>query len=278
MNILSLQSEVVYGHVGQRAARFALERLGHTVWSMPTVILSNHTGYAKVEGETVGADLLRKLSAGLDANGWLTGCDAILSGYLGSATQADVLAEIVRKVKRAKPRAIYCLDPVFGDAGRAYAKPGVAEAMARTLLPLADIVTPNAFELSSLTSVPTRDSEEALAAARRLSRPVVAGTSIPDGADRIGTLVVEKDEAWFATTPLLGNVPHGAGDLFAALFLAAKLEGHSLHDCVLRSTASVFVVLEKSVAAGSAEMLLVKAQDVLLDPPARDDIYVKRMG
>src|SRR5215469_1050322 len=157
MNILSIQSEVVYGHVGQGAARFALQRLGHEVWAVPTVLLSSHAGYAKVEGEAIAPGLMGRLIDGLDANEWLKSCDGVLSGYLGSAAQADVVADTVGRVKARHPKAIYCLDPVFGDNGRAYAKPGVAEAMARHLLPLADIVTPNAFELSSLTSTPVRN-------------------------------------------------------------------------------------------------------------------------
>src|SRR5271156_5640950 len=186
MNVLSIQSDVVYGHVGNAAARFALQRLGHEVWAVPTVLLSSHAGYAKVGGESLSADLLRRLVDGLDANGWLGSCDAILSGYLGHADHAGVVADAVRRVKAAKRDALYCLDPVFGDAGRAYAKPGVAEAMARELLPLADIVTPNAFELTSLASVPIHNAGDAREAARRLGRPLVVATSVPDGERRIG--------------------------------------------------------------------------------------------
>src|SRR5580704_4047127 len=119
MNVLSIQSEVVYGFVGQRAARFALQRLGHDICAMPTVILSNHTGYAHVEGDTMPPDFIFRLTAGLIANGWLGKCDAVLSGYLGSAAQAEIVGDIVRKVKAANSKAIYCLDPVFGDNGRA---------------------------------------------------------------------------------------------------------------------------------------------------------------
>ena len=147
--------------------------LGHEVWALPTVLLSSHAGYAKVGGESLSADLLKRLIDGLDANGWLGRCDAVLSGYLGHADHASVVADAVRRVKAANRNAFYCLDPVFGDAGRAYAKPGVAEAMARELLPLADIVTPNVFELSSLTSVAIRNADDALVAAKRLGRPVV---------------------------------------------------------------------------------------------------------
>ncbi|HUO92268.1 MAG TPA: pyridoxal kinase PdxY [Rhizomicrobium sp.] len=267
MNVLSIQSDVVYGHVGNAAARFALQRLGHEVWAVPTVLLSSHAGYAEVGGESLSADLLRRVIDGLDANGWLGSCDAILSGYLGQADHASVVANAVRRVKAANRHAVYCLDPVFGDAGRAYAKPGVAEAMARELLPLADIVTPNVFELSSLTSVAIRDANDALVAAQRLGRPIVLVTSVPAGDDRIGTLAVSKDEVWLASTPLLANPPHGSGDLMAALFLAHHLAGFSLKESLAKTAASVFAILEKSVTAGSHEMLLIQLQDALVAPP-----------
>lgn len=278
MNVLSIQSEVAYGYVGQRAARFALQRLGHDVWAIPTVILSNHTGYRHVGGNAIPVELMASLIDAMQENGMFAHCDAVLSGYLGSAGQAALVSETVRRVKTANPKAIYCLDPVFGDDSRAYAKPGVAEAMARHLLPLADIVTPNAFELTSLASLPVRNKSEALAAARRLGRPLVVATSVPAGADRLGALVVDSHEAWFVSTPRLENAPHGAGDLFAALFLATRLEGRDLRDCLVRATSSVFAVLEKSVAAASNEMLLIQSHEVLLNPPMRTDIRVEQVG
>lgn len=263
MNILSIQSEVVYGHVGNAAARFALQRLGHEVWAVPSVLLSSHAGYAIVAGEPVAADLMSRLIGGLEANGWLARCDGVLSGYLGQADQADVVADAVRLVKRRNARALYCLDPVFGDDGRAYAKHGVAEAMAKTLLPLADIVTPNAFELSSLAGVPVRNWEEALEAARRLGRPLVLATSVPDGEGQIGTLAVAPDEAWFATTPRLENVPHGAGDLLAALFLGRRLQNRDIAEALALSVATVFQILEESVRLGASEMALVAGQKII---------------
>jgi len=276
MHVLSFQSEVVYGHVGNSAARFALQRLGHEVWALPTVLLSNHAGYPHVAGESTSTDLLRRLIDGLDANGQLARCDTVLSGYLGHADHAAVVAGAVRRVKAANPNAIYCLDPVFGDAGRAYAKPGVAEAMARELLPLADIVTPNAFELSSLASVPIRKADDAREAARRLGRPLIVATSVPDGAGRIGTLAASRDEAWLASTPLLENVPHGSGDLLAALFLAHRLGRRSLQDALARTTASIFHILFESVKARSPEMLLIEHQDALVEPPASSEFLEMR--
>jgi pyridoxine kinase len=277
MNILSLQSEVVYGHVGQGAARFALQCLGHEVWAVPTVILTSHAGYARVEGETVSAELMRRLVEGVDANGWLAGCDAVLSGYLGAAEQASVVADAVQRVKAGNPRAIYCLDPVFGDQGRAYAKRGVAEAMARELLPLADIVTPNAFELSSLAGGAVRDVGEALIAARKLGRPLAAATSIPVGANRIGVLAVTADEAWLASTATLEGTPHGAGDLFAALFLHAQLEEHDLCRALERTAGVVFHILKESVVQRSSELLLIAQQDALRNPPVCSEVRVERI-
>lgn len=265
--VLSIQSEVVYGHVGQGAARFALQRLGHEVWAVPSVQLSSHAGRPAVAGEPVPADLMARLIGGLEAGGWLGQCDGVLSGYLGQADQASVVADAVRAVRRANPAAIYCLDPVFGDAGRAYAGRGVAEAMARHLLPLADIVTPNAFELASLSSVPVRDLGEALAAARRLARPVVLATSVPDGG-RIGTLAVTAREAWFASTPQLEGVPHGAGDLLAALFVGHRLKGLPVKEALSRAAAPVFHLLRQSVQGGLDEMPLIAEQDRLVAPPA----------
>ena len=276
VNILSVQSEVVYGHVGQGAARFALQRLGHEVWALPTVLLSNHTGYARVEGETLSADRLQRLIDGLAENAWLAECDGIISGYLGSAEQVGVVATAVSHVKHARPAAIYCLDPVLGDEGRAYVKPGVAEAIARTLLPLADIVTPNAFELTQLAASPVRNPDEARTAAKRLGRPLVAATSIPDEDGRIGVLASKRNECWFASTPRLENVPHGAGDLFAALFLAARLSVLSVAESLASTLASVFHIL--SASRGCDEMRLIAEQHALATPPKVEGLKLERIA
>jgi pyridoxine kinase len=266
MNILSIQSEVVYGHVGQGAARFALQRLGHEVWALPTVLFSSHAGYPHVEGEAISADLLRRLLDGLEGNGWLGRGDAVLSGYLGSADQADVVADAVSRMKHLNPQALYCLDPVLGDDGRAYASPGVAEAIARQLLPIADIVTPNAFELKQLAALPVRDRADAIVAAKRLGRPLVLVTSVCEGDDRIGVVGVSKDESWFASTSLLADVPHGAGDLFAALFLTEYSKRTKLADALRRSVNSIFHILAAST--GSGELLLIEEQNALFDVPS----------
>ena len=263
MNVLSIQSEVVFGHVGQGAARFALQRLGHEVWALPTVLYSNHSGYPHIEGDVISANLLRRLLEGLWINGWFGRCDAVLSGYLGSAEQAELVAEAVLRAKRANPKAIYCLDPVLGDDGRAYAKAGVAEAMARHLLPLADIVTPNAFELQQLSALSVCDHAQAKRAAERLGRPLVLVTSMPHGGNRIGVLAISRDEHWLASTPLLEEAPHGAGDLFAALFLIEKLNGSRIADALKHSVARVFRILVAS--RGFGELRLIGEQNTIGD-------------
>jgi pyridoxine kinase len=275
MNILSIQSEVVLGHVGQGAARFALQRLGHEVWALPTVLYSNHSGYPHVEGDTISVDLLRRLLEGLRVNGWFERCDAVLSGYLGCAEQAELIAEAVLRAKQANPKAIYCLDPVLGDNGRVYAKAGVAEAMARHLLPLADIVTPNAFELQQLSALTIADHAQAIRAAERLGRPLVLVTSVPQGTDRIGVLAISRDERWVASTPLLPEAPHGAGDLFAALFLAEQLNGSSMTDALKRSVTRVFRILAAS--RGSEELRLIGEQHAIGDSRELSELLLEHL-
>jgi pyridoxine kinase len=267
--ILSIQSDVVYGHVGNGAARFALERLGFEVWALPTILLSNHPGHGKFRGDVASAQSLRALLAGLADNGWLMDCAAVLSGYLGSADQADVVAEAVAQVKRANPQALYLCDPVFGDDDGAYARPGVAEAMARRLVPLADILAPNRFELASLTARRIEDASAAAAAARMLARREVLVTSVPFGEADIGTLVVTREGVAATKAPKLANVPNGTGDLLSALYLAARLDGLPPDTALGAASSATHAVIEASVASGANELALISAQDQLRNPLQR---------
>jgi pyridoxine kinase len=263
LTVLSIQSEVVRGHVGNSAARFALQCLGLDVWAVPTVVLSNHPGHGKFRGEALSAKTIDQLIAGLGDHGWLSDCDAVLSGYLGAAEQARAVADAVRKVKTANANAIYLLDPVFGDDGGAYARPGVAEAMARDLLPLADIVTPNRFELASLTSRKVADAADALAAARTLGKREVVVTSVPFPGGRVGTVVAAEGGAWANSAPRLEGAPNGSGDLLAALYLGARLVKAAPAEALARASSAVDGVLKASVAARADELLLVALQGEL---------------
>lgn len=265
--VLSIQSEVVRGHVGNGAARFALQRLGVDVWALPTVILSNHPGHGRFTGDVTPAARLADLIAGLDAHGWLKRCGGIVSGYLGAADQARVVADAVRRVKALSPGTLYLCDPVFGDDSGAYAAPGVAEAMARELLPLADIATPNRFELASLTSKRITDPVEAVAAARTLGKREVVVTSVPFEDGMIGTVAVTGDGAWGTATARLDTVPNGAGDLFAALYLGRRLDEMAPREALEYAASAVDCVLKASAAAHTDELRLVATQAALAEPP-----------
>lgn len=264
--ILSIQSDVVRGHVGNGAARFALQRLGIDVWALPTVLLSNHPGHAKFRGETIPAAQLRALIAGLADNGWLERCDGVISGYLGAPDQAAVIAEAVAQVKLANPRALYLCDPVFGDDAGAYARPGVAEAMARHLVPIADIVAPNRFELSSLTARVVHDAANAVVAARMLGRAEVLVTSVPMGTGT-GSLVASKTDAYATSTAKLEGVPHGTGDLMSALYFAARISGAPPREALERAASATNAVIMASL--DQDELSLIPAQQMLIDPTPR---------
>jgi pyridoxine kinase len=272
--VLSFQSEVVRGHVGNAAARFALQRIGVDVWAVPTVLLSNHPGHGRFSGETTGAAAITALIDGLDAHGWLALCDGVISGYLGAADQARAVADAVRRVKAANRHAIYLCDPVFGDDGGAYARAGVAEAMARELIPLADIVTPNRFELSSLTSKRIENASDAVAAARALGKAETLVTSVPFEGGRIGTVAVAREGAWAVSAPRIAHVPHGSGDLLAALYLGGRLAGRDAPAALTFACSAVDGVLRAS--EGAEELRLIAAQAELAGPSSPLALMVVR--
>lgn len=271
--ILSIQSEVVRGHVGNSAARFALQRCGSDVLCLPTVLLSNHPGHGRAAGEATDAVKLGALLDGLKAHGWLKGVDGVLTGYLGDPAQAAVAARAVREVKAANPKAIYLCDPVFGDDDGAYARLGVAEAMARDLVPLADIAAPNRFELSSLTSQRIDNPADAVRAARLLGVQEVVVTSVPhDGL--IANVAVSTQGAWVCSVARSEGVPHGTGDLLAALYLHFRLSGNDVAVALPATVARVQSLIARSL--GRDELALVEAQDELVTPPV--SVTVAQIG
>lgn len=262
--VLSIQSEVVYGHVGQGAARFALQMLGFDVLALPTVLLSNHPGHGSMTGETVPTDKLRTLMRGLAARGLFRDTIAVLSGYLGEPAHAHFVAEAVEAVRRENPETTYLCDPVFGDEDGAYAKPGIAEAMARDLIPIADIVTPNRFELVSLTARQITDPATGIAAAKALGRPETVVTSIPMGREQIGAVAVRSGKAWGAGGPRLLDVPNGTGDLLSALYLGWRLRGLGPAEALGRSTGVVHALASAASAQNLKELPLIAEQKELL--------------
>lgn len=280
VNILSIQSHVAYGHVGNSAAVFALQRLGAEVWPLHTVQYSNHKGYGTWTGRDFSAGHIKTLVKGLAARGALAACDAVLSGYVGSAAVAGAIEHAVKQVRRANPAALYCCDPVMGDDGAGPGKsgfyvaadmPGFFRAQA---LPLADIVTPNRFELEVLSGQKIASLNDALGAARKvvaLGPRLVLLTSLKaEGTprDAIEMLAVTADAAWRVRTPYLAldPMPNGAGDTVAALFLARYLQSRDPAAALGHAAAAIFAVIAATQAAGTRELQLIAAQDQWVDP------------
>ncbi len=273
MNILSIQSHVAYGHVGNSAAVFVLQRLGVEVWPIHTVQFSNHTAYETCRGRAFDAALIRELVQGLGERGALEKCDGVLSGYIGSAEIGEAILDTVAQVKRANPNAIYCCDPVIGDVGRGvFVKPEVAAFMRGRAAPAADIVTPNHFELEHVTGRTVRTLPEARSAIdilRGLGPKVVLVTSLATGempAEAIDLVACDAAGCHRVRTSKLAVAAHGAGDLTAALFFAQYLQSGSASEALSRAAASIFGILSRTADLGSPEIALIEAQDELVKP------------
>ncbi|QNG38891.1 pyridoxal kinase PdxY [Geodermatophilaceae bacterium NBWT11] len=273
MNVLSIQSHVAYGHVGNSSAVFPLQRLGHEVWPVHTVQFSNHTGYGAWTGRVFDGQAVEEVVDGIDARGVLGSCDAVLSGYLGSADIGHAVVGTVARVRAANPAAVYCCDPVIGDVGRGvFVRPGIAEFMRDTAVPAADVVTPNHYELDLLTGRRTTTLDQvrdAVAALQATGPRVVLTTSLdvedtPD--DAVDLLASEGGRHWRVRTPKLDVSVNGAGDAIAALFLAHWLSTGSAGEALGRAAASVFGLLRTTAEAGSREILLVAAQEEFVSP------------
>ena len=280
MQILSVQSSVAYGHVGNSAAVFPLQRLGHETWAVNTVHFSNHTGYGEWRGPPLSAAEVAEVIAGMDERGALAGIDAVLSGYQGDPAVGEVILRAVNRVRELNPDAVYCCDPVMGDVGRGmFVRPGIPELLRDQVVPAADIVTPNHFELDFLAGRDRRTTTmaavlEAVDVVRATGPRDVLVTSVQHDdlpADHLDVLAVDDEGAWAVTTPLLPIAPNGCGDLTAALYLAHLRTTGSPEQALVRTTGSVYAVLEATLAAGSREIALIAAQGAVADPPARFD-------
>ncbi len=276
MNILSIQSHVAYGHVGNSSAVFPMQRLGVEVWPIHTVQFSNHTGYGAWKGRVFEAAMIDEVLDGIAERGVLPRCDGVLSGYMGSAETGQAILSAVARVRDANPRALYCCDPVIGDVGRGvFVRPGIPEFMRDQALAEADIVTPNHFELdylSGLTTETLTDVKGAVAAVQRLGPRVVLVTSLhtrespPDGID---LLAGEGGAFWRVRTPKLSLSVNGAGDAIAALFFVHYVRTGSAAAALGEASASIYGLLKRTADAGSREILIVAAQDEFVAPTQR---------
>ncbi len=277
--ILSIQSSVAYGHVGNSAATFPLMRSGVEVWPVLTVHFSNHTGYGEWRGPLLAADDVAEVIRGIDDRGVLPRVDAVLSGYQGAKEVGAVVLEAVELVKQRSPRAIYCCDPVMGDVGRGFfVRPGIPEFMRNQVVPKAQIVTPNHFELDSLTGRETHTLDEVIDAAhalRAVGPETVLVTSVVTHAtedDSLTMLAVTGEGAWQVTTPRLDRTFTGSGDLTAAMFLTHWLRTQSAAQAVGATADIVYSVLKQTADSGLPELQLVAAQDEIVTPTYHFDV------
>lgn len=273
MNLLSIQSHVAYGHVGNSAAVFALQRLGCEVWPVHTVQFSNHTGYGAWKGEVFSARQIGDVVGGIADRGVLGTCDGVLSGYMGGLDTGEAILDAVGRVKAANPLASYCCDPVIGDhATGVFVRPGIAEFLRERAVPAAEVVTPNHFELDQLVGRDTTSRAEVLSAIDDIHaggpRAVLVTSVRSDEtpADALDVIGSDASGRHLVRTPRLAVAGNGAGDLIAALFFFHYLQGGEIAAALARATASVYGLLSRTLAAGSSEMLLIEAQNELVAP------------
>ncbi len=274
--ILSIQSSVAYGHVGNSAATFLLMRMGVEVYPVLTVHYSNSTAYGTWRGPVMSVDDIRDVVTGLDERGALSDVDAVLTGYQGSAAIGEAVLETVAVVRQRNPQALYCCDPVMGDVGRGFfVGDGIPEMYRDRIVPMADIITPNQFELEFLTGKPAGTLDKLLAAADALRAKgpgtvlVTSAVSSDLPADQVSMLAVTGDGAWLVSTPKLPPTFSGSGDITSAAFLATYLELGSAPQALAKTASTVYAVLEITAESGHRELRLVKAQDALVNPPRR---------
>jgi pyridoxine kinase len=273
MNLLSIQSHVAYGHVGNSAAVFPLQRMDVEVWPINTVQFSNHTGYGNWQGRVFDAGLIRELVGGIEQRGALSECDGVLSGYIGGADIGAAILDAVATVKRANPSARYCCDPVIGDVGRGvFVREGIAEFMKSKAVPAADIVTPNQFELDYLSrreSKTLAQARDAVKTVHDLGPRAILVTSLhteETPADAIDLLASDASGCFRLRTPRLPLVVNGAGDAIAALFFAHYLRSGKIDAALSHAAAAIFGVLSKTAEMGADEIQLVAAQDEIVTP------------
>jgi pyridoxine kinase len=273
MNVISIQSQVAFGHVGNSAAVFPMQMHGIDVIAVPTTLLSNRPGYETIRGRVLEAQLVADLLLGIEERGAVETAKVILSGYLGSAETANVVADFVTRAKARNPALLYACDPVLGDRDRGlFVRADIPPLVRDRLCPLADIITPNHFEFEWLSGARATTTDQVIAQARALearapSTIVVTSAELADTpAEEMETLAIERSQAWRVRTPKLPISPNGTGDLFAALFVAAHVHGSDTPEALSHAASAIFAVLERTAAAGTEEMRIVDSAEQLVHP------------
>ena len=272
--VLSIQSHVAFGHVGNAAAVFPLQRLGFEVLPIHTVQFSNHTGYGQYRGQVFGAEHVREVLQGLRERGVLAQVAGVLSGYVGDAAIGEVILETVEEIRRDNPQVRYLCDPVIGDVGRGiFVQAAIPDFFRNLALPCANIITPNQFEFELLTGSKLASVAEAVRVAQQLrgrGPDIVVITSLATDdmpLDRLGTLAINGEGAWLVNTPRLAlhPLPNGMGDVFSATVLAHLLNDVPLAEALERTTSTLYGLVQATVV-GSRDLPLVAAQEQIVAP------------
>jgi pyridoxine kinase len=276
MNVISIQSQVAFGHVGNSAAVFPMQMYGIDVIAVPTTLLSNRPGYKTIRGRVLEAQLVADLLLGIEERGAVESAGLILSGYLGSAEIANVVADFVARAKLRNPALLYACDPVLGDRDRGlFVREDIPPLVRDRLCALADIITPNHFEFEWLCGAEAKTIDQVITCAAALhargpSTVVITSAELADTPDgQIETLAAEASRAWRVRTPKLPISPNGTGDLFAALFVSARLRGADTPEALSHAASAIFAVLERTAARGTEEMRIVESAEQLVHPRRR---------
>lgn len=263
MLVISIQSQVVHGHVGNSAAVHAIQAEGVNVAAVPTTLLSNHPRYPTLRGRVLDAELVADLLRGVEERGLVDGAAVLVTGYLGSPDNAIVIADFVERALLRNSKLVYLCDPVIGDDGRVYVADGILDVVRRRLLPAANLITPNQFELELLSGVKIADAEGLRAAATALARQrridvIATGCTLVDTpAGQLETILCADGQLSRFATPRLPIRPYGTGDLLTGLIAAQLAKGTAVEAAVKLAVETIFAVLLRTEQAGSAEMCLV---------------------
>lgn len=275
--VIAISSHVARGTVGNRAVVFALESLGFPVWSVPTVTLPWHPGHGPATRIVPPAEAFSALVDDLAGSAWIGEVGAVVTGYFGAPEQIEPVARLIEAVKAANPGALYLLDPVIGDGGRLYQPEATLAGIRDRLVPLADIATPNRFELECLTGLELSDNGHLIEAASALGPPTVVVTSaFPLLRGGTGNLFVDGYQALLAEHRQIPNAPHGLGDLTSAVFLARTLAGMTSEKALQTTTAAVYEILARTTKRGADELTLETDAESLKHPMAM--VQLRRLG
>lgn len=279
--VLSIQSHVAFGHVGNAAAMLPLQLLGAQPIAVHTVQFSNHTGYGEFKGQVFSAEHINDVLDGLRARGVLERCEAVLSGYLGDAAIGEVILSAVHEIRKQRPEMVYLCDPVMGDVGRGvFVRPGIPDFLRSRALQSASIITPNHYEFELLHGGPVESTQAAVDAARELlagprrtgpQTVIITSLRTPDlPIDQLSTLIVTAERAWIVHTPFiaLDPLPNGMGDVFSAVVLGHVVNGQPIEEAAALAVSSLYALVSRTIP-GQRDLPLVAAQDQLIRPRER---------